>query len=475
MAAYLTLPVGTEIHDQPDWEISGGYIDQANNRVSISCITNDAGASFSYQGMWVQLVRHYSDGREDYTEVAGVHGSGQDIYQNFSGTVTVDMSNRSIQYVYLAMRCTTWADSGERNHCTISSKADTDPGYAIPGTTLYLEHIVAPVIGNLRNNSPYNGNSGVSSSTNSIAIAYDWTGGDAIDTCYYSLNDNGWHVTPTGSGYFTITGLQPGTTYKISALASNAAGNSNRLDIWVRTRYDAPTVSANITNIGLEGFTINWSSNRTMKSIRYKIDNVRDWISSNVSSASGTINVSNLSPATRYTVRVSGYSSDTYDGILSNEVTLTVTTLDIAKITSISEITHGEEFTVTITNPSASDTTLSLNVSGNGGGWEHDILSQSTGNTITVDLSESDWDEIYRRYPASNEVTLTAQLTTHGIQDYDDTEKSQTITLTGIQKTAHFGVDNAPRRVQVWVGDSSNKPRRAVCWVGADGGTKRTI
>lgn len=468
MGAYRDIQTDVLFHDWPRWYTSGGYINQDTDTVYFAGRA-DGGGSYGYT-IEIYLVKVDTSGGIHYDTPIVTHTGHTD----FSGTKTgCGMNDRSIARVYLAMYCSMAADGG--GSCTINSDADNRPGYAIPGTELTLQHIVAPIIGNLRNNSPYNGNSGVSSSTNSIAIAYDWTGGDAIDTCYYSLNDNGWHVTPTGSGYFTITGLQPGTTYKISALASNAAGNSNRLDIWVRTRYDAPTVSANITNIGLEGFIINWSSNRTMKSIRYRIDNVRDWVSSNVSSSSGTINVSNLSPATRYTVRVSGYSSDTYDGILSNEVTLTVTTLDIAKITTISDIIHGEEFTVTISNPSSSDTTLSLNVLGNGGGWEHDILSQSTGSTITVDLSESDWDEIYRRYPASNEVTLTAQLTTHGIQDYDDTEKSQTITLTGIQKTAHFGVDNAPRRVQVWVGDSSNKPRRAVCWVGADGGTKRTI
>ena len=474
MGAYLTLPVNTEIHDQPDWVITGGYINQDTDTVYISCGTNDPGASFSYRNMWVQLVLHHTNGTLEYRRVAGVSGSGQDIYEPFSGTLTsAGLNNRDVDYVYLAMRCSTWTDSNHSNHCKIGEGAgDTDPGYSIPGTTLYLQHTVPPAIGNLRNNSPYNGNSGVSSSTNSIAVAYDWVGGDAIDTCWYGLNNTGWKVTPTGNGYFTITGLQPGTTYQISAKASNEAGDSNRLDIWVRTRYDAPTVSSNISNIGLEGFRINWSSNRTMKSIRYKIDNVRDWTSTNVNATSGYIDVTNLSPATTYTVRVSGYSSDNYDGILSNEVTLTVTTLEIGKITSISEITHGTSFTVNITNPSNTNCTLKMWVTGNG---DTTTVSKDTKATLTVTFTESEWDSIYRKYPAANTVTLNAQLTTHGIKDYNDTTKTQIITLTGIQKTAHFGVSNKPRRVQVWVGDSSGKARRAVAWVGAGGETKRTI
>ena len=433
MGAYLTLPVNTEIHDQPDWVITGGYINQDTDTVYISCGTNDSGASFKYKNMWVQLVLHHTNGTLEYKRVAGVSGSGEDIYEPFSGTLTsAGLNNRDVDYVYLAMRCSTWTDSNHSNHCKIGEGAgDTDPGYSIPGTTLYLQHTVPPVIGNLRNNSPYNGNSGVSSSTNSIAVAYDWVGGDAIDTCWYGLNNTGWKVTPTGNGYFTITGLQPGTTYQISAKASNEAGDSNRLDIWVRTRYDAPTVSSNISNIGLEGFRINWSSNRTMKSIRYKIDNVRDWTSTNVNA-----------------------------------------TLEIGKITSISEITHGTSFTVNITNPSNTNCTLKMWVTGNG---DTTTVSKDTKATLTVTFTESEWDSIYRKYPAANTVTLNAQLTTHGIKDYNDTTKTQIITLTGIQKTAHFGVSNKPRRVQVWVGDSSGKARRAVAWVGAEGGTKRTI
>lgn len=47
--------------------------------------------------------------------------------------------------------------------------------------------------------------------------------------------------------------------------------------------------------------------------------------------------------------------------------------------------------------------------------------------------------------------------------------------LTGIAKTAHIGINSKPRRVQVWVGDASQKPRRAVTWVKPLEKIKRTI
>ena len=472
MGAHLDIG-RVRIHTSPNWDITSASIDQDTGNVSVNVVTsNTSGGRFSYHGMWVQLVRVYADGHTDCTEIAGVHGSGSgdDIYRDFSGSKTVDMSDDSVTRVYLAMRCTMHADGG--GNCTISSAANNDPGYEIPGTSMTLIHTVVPEIGNLRNTNPYNNNQAISASTNSISLAFDRTGGDEATNLYYSHGDY-WRDIPGNSYSFTLTGFTPGQSVFVNVLASNSAGNSPTMPgITVRTRYDAPTVSASSSSIGLEGFKINWSSNRTMKSIRYKIDGVRDWTSSNVSSTSGTITVSNLSPSTKYTVRVSGYSSDTYDGILSNEVTFTVTTLAIGTISSISTITHGQSFTVNINNPSGSSCTLKLWVDGNGG--TATITKTTTGN-ITVTPSESEWDNIYKRYTNTNTVTLKAQLTTHGIKDYSDSEKNKTITLTGIQKTAHFGISNKPRRVQVWIGDSSGKARRCVCWIGAGGGTKRTI
>lgn len=475
MGSYRDIQTNVQIHRWPDWYTSGGFINQDTDTVYFSASASGSGR-YGYT-IEIYLVKVDTSGGLHYDSPIVSHTGHTD----FSGTKTgCGMNDRSIASVYLAMYCSMSDDKG--GPCTITGPAsgnpgggdetyaaDTKPGMKIPGTELTLQHVVAPTIGNIRNTNPYNGNSGISASTSSISVAASHTGGDAPTYWQYSVNNGAW---TNCSSSVTISGLGEGTSRTIRMRAGNEAGTSNTLSITIRTRYNAPVVSANISNIGLEGFRINWSSNKTMKSIRYKIDNVRDWTSSNVSATSGNINVTNLSPATRYTVRVSGYSSNSYDGLLSNEVVLTVTTLDIAKISSISAITHGEEFTVNITNPSGSSCTLELWVEGNG---DTTTITKTTTATITVTPTESEWDSIYRRYPAANTVTMHALLTTHGIKDYNDTTKTQIITLTGIQKTAHFGVDNKPRRVQVWVGDSSGKARRAVAWVGAEGGTKRTI
>lgn len=472
MGAHLDIG-RIRIHTKPNWDLVSASIDQDSNTVSVNVETsNNIGGRFEYHGMWVQLVRVYKDGHTDCTEIAGVHGSGSgnNIYRDFSGTKNVDMQDDNVTRVYLAMRCTMHADGG--GDCDISGAANQNPGYEIPGTSMTLIHTVVPEIGNVRNTNPYNGNQKVSASTNSVSIAFDWTGGDKPTNLYYSHGDY-WRPIPGNAYSFTLDGYAPGYSVFVNILATNSAGNSpTQPGITIRTRYDAPTVSANSSNVGLEGFRISWSSNRTMKSIRYKIDGVRDWTSFNVGSNSGNMTVTGLNPGTQYTVRVSGYSSDAYDGILSNEVTFNVTTLAIATITGISNITHGQSFTVSISNPSGSNCTLRLWVDGNGGTAS---ISKSTTGNITVTPSEAEWDNIYRRYTNSNSVTLKAQLTTHGSKNYTDSQKTKTITLTGIQKTAHFGVNNAPRRVQLWVGDSSGKARRCVGWVGTGSGTKRTI
>lgn len=55
------------------------------------------------------------------------------------------------------------------------------------------------------------------------------------------------------------------------------------------------------------------------------------------------------------------------------------------------------------------------------------------------------------------------------------TKKQKNMVLTGIAKTVHTGINNSPRRVQVWIGDNSQKARRSVTWTGRSGDPHRTI
>ena len=473
MGVYFEFPVGAIVHEHPKWTISGGYLNQDTGEVSLSVsASGGSGSSFSYSYIYVQLVCLYSSGEYTMDYVCGLENSGfGDIYGDFSGTITVDL-NAGATECYLAMRCAQYEDTLGGKGCTISSDADHDPGYEIPGTRVTLDTTDPPVIANLRNTNPYNGNTSVSASTDSISFAFDSTGEDAPTKTYYSFGDY-WREIPNSALSYTVNGYSPGTTVRFNVMGSNEAGNSNILNGTIRTRYENPTVSANVSNPGLDSLVLNWSSTRPLKQLDYSIAGGYQIVHLS-GETSGSITLTGLTPGTRYPIYVNGTSTDEYDGLGSPTITVYGTTLAVPTITNIAAITHGQSFTVTIANASKLSTTLKLWVTGNNIRMDKSINTSANGN-VTVTLTESEWDKVYRTFPKSNTHTLYAQLVTHGSsKDYSDSQKSKTITLTGIQKTAHVGVSNKPRRCQIWVG-VDNKPRRAVGWVGVNNTPRRTI
>lgn len=471
MGVYFDFPVGAVVHEHPKWTISGGHLNQDTGEVSLSVsASGGSGSSFSYSYIYVQLVCLYPSGDYTMDYVCGLENPGfGDIYGDFSGTITVDL-NAGATECYLAMRCAQYDDTGGKS-CTISSAADSDPGYEIPGTRVTLDTTDPPVIANLRNTNPYNGHTSVSASMDSISFAFDSTGEDAPTKTYYSFGDY-WREIPNAGTSYSISGYQPGTTVRFNVMGSNEAGNSNILDGVIRTRYENPVVTASVTASGLESLTVNWSSTRPLKQLDYSIAGGYEIIQLN-GETSGQLTLTGLSPGTQYPIYINGTSTDEYDTLGSETITIYGTTASIPTITNISTITHGQSFTITVNNPSKLSTTIKIWVTGNGVRLDKSIDTTTNGN-VTVTLSESEWDKVYRSFPKQNTHTLYAQLVTHASKDYSDSQKSKTITLTGIQKTAHVGVSNRPRRCQIWVG-VDNKPRRAVGWVGVNNTPRRTI
>ena len=474
MGVYFKYPVDTLIHTSPRWRIKEGYLNQDTGEVYLYAEATSTAGSFSYSYIYVQLVCVYPSGEYTMNRICGKDNPGfGDMYGDFSGSITVDL-NDGAEYCYLAMRCSQYEDTdygSGGSHCTISSDADHDPGYEIPGTRVTLDTTKAPVISNLRNTNPYNGHTSVSASMDSISFAFDSTGEDAPTKTYYSFGDY-WREIPNAGTSHSISGYQPGTTVKFNVMGSNEAGNSNILDGVIRTRYENPVVSATVVGSGLESLTVNWSSTRPLKQLDYSIAGGYEIIQLN-GDKSGTITLTGLSPNTRYPIYINGTSTDEYDTLGSETITIYGTTASIPTITNISAITHGQSFTITVNNPSKLSTTIKIWVSGNSVRLDKSI-DTTTNGSVTVTLSESEWDKVYRSFPKQNTHTLYAQLVTHASKDYSDSQKSKTITLTGIQKTAHIGVSNKPRRCQVYIG-IDGKPRRCVSWVGVNNTPKRTI
>lgn len=554
MGAYLDYPAETVVHEHPMWRIAEGHVDQDKNEVYLWVKATDTSgmASFSYSYIYVQLICLYPSGEYTMDTVCGLWNSSfGDMYQDFAGTISVDLNAGAIE-CYLAMRCAQWDDTGGGANCSISSAADSDPGYEIPGTRIALQTTEAPQLGNIRNTNKYNDNDKISASTNKINIAWDHTGGDAPTKLEYKTGNGAWTDVPNNAYSLGLAGLSPGTTYNIQIKGSNDGGESNTLSISIRTRYNSPTVTASVSSTGLDNMKISWSSNYPLSSITYTVNGASHTIQVN-GATSGSFTVSGLSAGSSYTVSVKGTSTSSYDSLQSSTDTVTGTTkaapaltisldnkglesmrlnwsctyaikqlvykvgtaaektvsisnaksgtitltglhpnteytvrasattsdandaypvpqksvngttLDIARITSIASIIHSRDFNVTFTNPSGTSATIKLWATGNG--FTQNIsINVTTAGTKTISPTEAQWDTIYKSFPNANTHTMYGQITTHGTSDYTDSQKSSTITLTGIQKTGKTGINNVPRRVQVWVGDSSGKARRCVTW-----------
>lgn len=344
----------------------------------------------------------------------------------------------------------------------------------------YINYLQPPIIGNLRNNNKYNNQDGVSAANHAIDIKFDHTGGGNFTKTFYQLDGGAWTYISNYDTY-SFTGLDPRSIHTINIKTSNDAGESNILSITVRVRSDEPTLSVSLNQKTLESLKFNWYSNYSIDKVKYNIDN-GNWTEMSVNNnTSGTITINNLDPNTSHTISVNVRES--LDGLWhssdSRAKTCSGTTYDIAKISTVtpSAIYHSNDITIQFNNPSGNNTSAKAIITGNN--KTVTIAEQNIDNgktTFKFSIPESKWDSIYKTYGNSNRTDIEIILYTHGKTKKYENTKGKKITLTGIQKTGHFGnSSNKPKRVQFYVGNSSNKPKRAVCWVGVGNSPKRTI
>lgn len=337
-----------------------------------------------------------------------------------------------------------------------------------------------PALTSLENNNKYNNpatgvQNGVSASTTSLSIkanVSDW--GDPTAKLYWKCGSKSGTST---SATFNITGLSPGTSYKVSAYLKNDIGSSETKSITIRTKHNAPVVSITLDDVDLEQLIFNWSSDKSLKSTEYKIDG-GSWVSLGQTGTSGTFTAQWFDPKTTHTIYFRGTSTNALDALLSSQKSASGTTHDRGHIVSIGDCTFGLNIELDI--ESESDKQLKIEVWTEGNGLSPRFTYDNIGSrdrTWTFVPTQDQLDQMYRCYPKSNTIPIHFLLTTHGEwKDWEDDQQNKTLTLTGIAKTAHVGDNsNKPRRCQVWVGDSSNKPRRAVGWIGVDGQSRRTI
>ena len=344
-------------------------------------------------------------------------------------------------------------------------------------------------------------NSAVSQYTNAINLKWSATADPTCDTVSYRYKKSSadtwgsWHNTAVSanSGTINIDSLSSGTNYNIEVKCSNDEGTSSTVSKTIRTLYDPPTLTVTLTEALLERLKFHVKSNRALSKLTYSRTNTNgsgstpDGFSSGDSEVDITLYDLNMRCKTQYTIYVIGTSTDTYDRrAMTSAASCRGTTLDSNKLQAVSAIEHDD------TNTNGVPIKITVNSTPTGMKLTVTVGKYTKTQTITSNTTSAniplDWDAIYKEYGKNNSVTAKFSLLTNSTNYIDDTdmnasdkakyisEQTTTITLKGKQKTAHVGVNNAPKRVRVWVGDSSGNAKRAVTWVGTPSGTtNRTI
>lgn len=255
-----------------------------------------------------------------------------------------------------------------------------------------------------------------------------------------------------------------GATYGVSAYISGT------FLLTTVARYT--TVTSSVRSKTINSISINWKTTDARDHTQYSL-NGGAWIDAGDSVSGGTITPDNksgyytikgLSPNTTYTVKTRCKRTDSQ--LWSESSTISVTTYDIAKISSLNNFEHGSNPTVGVTNPgSIGNLSLVMKVG------DTQILSRtvSAGNNA-VSFSDTELDNLYKKYGSSNSLTATFVLSGSGYTN----SKTCTITLKGNQKTIRTNVSGAWKRGKLWT-NVNGTWKRGVLWTNVSGTWKRGI
>lgn len=259
-----------------------------------------------------------------------------------------------------------------------------------------------------------------------------------------------------GSKSISFSAKIEGATYGVSASLSGT------FDLTTIPRY--ATLSHSLNSKTINSIKINWTSDSTCNQVQYKLGSSGSWVTASSSSAkSGTYTISSLQPNTTYSIYTKVRRSDS--SLYTESSALSVTTYDIAKISSASNFEHGSNASITITNP-ASISSLSLVMKIN----DTQILTRTVvvGSNSIV-FTDTELDSIYKLYETNNSLTVTYTLTGSGYTN----SKTCTVTLTGNQKTGHINISEVWKRGKVWI-NINGTWKKAVMWININGAWRRS-
>lgn len=259
------------------------------------------------------------------------------------------------------------------------------------------------------------------------------------------------------SGSFSLSG---GSSFNVNITAHPYSGSHTSSGSWtftLDTAVTTPTVTCSVGK-GLDSVTASMSvtNNGGAGIIDIYIDLFTD---SGCNNKVGTINgtsgtFTGLSPNATYYARANA-SNGYYRGYSQ---VIAVTTYDIARITSVSDMTHGDNLSVQYSNPSGSIIDIGI--------YKTDAATalaeyrRISGTSYTFNFSDSELDKIYRQYGNNSSFKIRVYIRTAGkYLSYAEI----TITLKGNQKTIHFNINNVYKRGKIYK-NINNKWHKGVIW-----------
>lgn len=461
------------IHNVPEWIIGDGMIDTDTEEVSLSVNATNEYGMFMGKYLYVNVVCVDENNTIiRYEKICGVTNNDgiTDIYENFSGNITINLNG--IYEVYLAMVCSIENDTGEV--CDAKPESREDPGWEIPQTRVKIGTV--PEILKISNDNKLGDKELVSDSRDSITIKVDLDWGSPVGKIAWKC---GIKTGESDMDTFTVSNLRAGSNNTVEVYAFNDLGQSDTHIITIRTRHDCPIITLETVERNLEYIDIDWSSTQDLAELRYKFNQDEEYTIIDLTTENEAYYHPIRcfgNPNSRVSVSIEGTSTDIYDSQNTVEsVSLIDTTLDINRIHGPNDAIFSEKIYIDeIVYNTTHETVLFINCEGNSHSFQIDFTNPESQFKWTPDQSQL--DEIYKCFDDSNEIILSFKLVTIGDNDrYFDEEHTAILSLTGVAKTAHTGTEEKQtKRVQVYIGDSSNIAKKCVTWVGVSK-TRRTI
>ena len=262
----------------------------------------------------------------------------------------------------------------------------------------------------------------------------------------FTIQLSGWfydETTTTGSATFTLPAIpNPVTTPTMTASVTSRALTSIGASMTITN-----TGGATIVDKYIEIFTNSACTNKV----------------GTITGASGTF--TGLTPNTTYYIRANA-SNGTYRGYSS---VVTTSTYNWATITNAPNLTHGNNLTITYSNPSSS--ALQIGLFKTDGTTALANFRACTGATYTFSFTDTELDNIYKSYGNANSFNARVYLKTANAYSVYSTI---TITLKGNQKTMHEKVSGNWKRGKVFI-KVSGTWRNGVIWERINGTWRRGI